>query len=57
MTRENLTEILTAALSLGIIDIFTVITYQVNGVPSDEIVAELTGKVQAQKAVCTPVPA
>lgn len=57
MTRENLTEILTAALSLGIIDIFTVITYQMNGTPSDEILTELTGKVQAQKAACIPLPA
>ena len=51
MTPDALTEILTAALSLGIIDIFTVITYQVNGIPSDAILQELRVKVQAQRAV------
>jgi len=46
---ETFNEILEQALHHGIIDIWQVITWQVNGTPSDEIVEELTEKVRTQR--------
>lgn len=49
MTPENFNALLTTALRLGVIDIFTVIAYQVNGVTSDRVLVDLAEKVkQAQ---------
>jgi len=38
---DTFNEILEQALRLGVIDIFTVITWQVNGIHSNQIVGEL----------------
>ena len=54
MTTENLNTILATALRMGIIDIFTVITYQVNGVTSDLILADLVKRIDLQRAAPQP---
>jgi len=54
MTRnasETFNEILVAALRLDVIDIFKVMHYQVNGIPSDQIVRDLESKVREQRAL------
>jgi len=48
-TAAAFTQILETALQLGVIDIFTVIHYQVNGVPSDQVVQDIADKVAAHR--------
>lgn len=49
MTQDPLIEILTLALRLGLLDIFTCICYQQNGIPSDEILEDLKGRIRAAR--------
>lgn len=43
-------EILTTALRLGVIDIFTVIAWESNGTTSDVIVKEIEDRVRERQA-------
>lgn len=48
--KITLNTILTEALRFGLVDIWQVITWQVNEVPSDVICAELTQKIKQDRA-------
>ncbi len=47
----TLIDILKAALELEIIDIFTCISYQSRGTLDDEIIRDLTKRIEAKRAV------
>lgn len=53
---DTFMQIVHGALALGIVDVFTVISWSTSGTPADEIVAEIAARTQARKEdACQPL--
>lgn len=48
--RTEFLNIIEQSLRLGVIDICTVIYWQVNQIPSDQVLQDLEGRIRARKA-------